>query len=72
MATIGDNRAPDYTLELTRDEAQFLLRNCNSNIRLGLAALSSMNKKGAEDMIALLESFKAIRVKLMKQGVTDD
>lgn len=69
----GDNNPPAISLELTLDEAQFLFDNCNANIRLTLTALNSMNfsREGAEKAVAMVESFKALREKLIKQGIKE-
>lgn len=46
MAT---NNPPDVVLELTREEAEFLLRNCDSNITVGLASLQLVTSRTVAD-----------------------
>lgn len=66
---MAGNNPPDVVLELTRDEAQFLLRNCDTNIAFGLANLQTMERPAAEKLVGLIEQFKGLRNKLIKQGV---
>lgn len=68
---IGDNNPPDETvmLVLTKDEAAFLMENCESNIQMGLKVLAgvqagSWSREVAEKTVALMEQFRPIRDKL--------
>lgn len=66
------NNPPDVELQLTLEEAQFLLRNCESNIHFALMALEAIETRGnLEKTVDLMESFKNIRDKLKSQGVKD-
>jgi hypothetical protein len=67
------NNPPDVALELTTDEARFLLDNCNSNIVFALNAIQQgeLSRPSLEKLIALSEKFKGIRAKLIKAGVSD-
>jgi hypothetical protein len=71
------NQAPDVVLELTRKQAEFLLRNCESNMGFALNILfavqqGAMSRETAEKTVALNEAFREIRDKLRKQGVVSD
>jgi hypothetical protein len=63
----GHNNPPDVVLELSSKEAEFLMRNVDSNIEMGLNLLNGpISKGGAEHIVDLLENFKAVRAKLQK------
>lgn len=73
----GHNKAPDVTLELTERQAQFLLKNCNSNMAVALSALQGIvmqdidSAHTARRLVAMLEQFKEIRELLTRQGVKE-
>jgi hypothetical protein len=74
MSSVGHNRAP-VTLELTPEQAEFMLRNCDANITYGLAGLEKSfrdNRRMAEQLISMMEQFKEIRQLLLAQGVKAD
>jgi len=65
------NSPPDVSLELTHEEAVFLLDSCESNIDFGLRSLNLITspdllKKSVDNM----EKFKIIMKKLRAQGVS--
>ncbi len=66
------NNSPDHTLNLTKDEAQFLLKNCNVNITMMLGGLQSLTSRDSMMQLVLyIEQFKAIREKLVADGVKE-
>lgn len=68
-----DHNQKPVILELSADEAEFLLRNADVSIRMGLTALNSgMTRETNEKIVGLLELQKAIRKKLIDSGVTND
>lgn len=61
------NNPPDKIVELTQEQYDFLLRNCDSNIGFGLASLQgTTSRASAEKLVALLEQFKGIKAALEK------
>lgn len=63
MTKIGDNHPP-VVLELTREEAEFLLANFESNISMALAGLNmQLSRSGQEKLVGLIESFRPLRDK---------
>ena len=67
------NNPPDVVLELTKDQAQFLLKNCDSNMKLALNLITQCStQKEAEPYVKLNEQFKSIRSLLVKQGVSSE
>lgn len=59
------NNPPHAVLELTKEEHEFLLRNCESNIAFALSALQSLDSREAQEkMIHLLNQFKELELKL--------
>ena len=61
------NNPPDVILELTQDEADFLLKNCESNMAFALSAMQALeDMKSLEKLVDLNEKFKNIRDKLKK------
>lgn len=55
------NNGPEVQVGLTRDQAEFLVKNCEANQAFGLTALQDMRDEGAaRAMVALIEQFKAI------------
>jgi len=70
------NNPPDVILDLTAEEATFLLRNCQSNIQYGLQSLQAADIEGASNeffvrMRDLIEQFSNIRDKLRNSGAKD-
>lgn len=71
------NNPPDFTLDLTSEEAEFLMRNCRANIHYGLQALQALDldpnatEQGFIDIRDMLERFTALRDKLRAAGVPD-
>ncbi len=66
------NNPPYVSLELTQEQAEFLLKNCNSNLTLGLQlVMACKSREQAEKFIQFNENFKAIRTMLLKQGVKE-
>lgn len=64
------NNPPDVVLELTKEQAKFLLENCDSNITLALGLMMEVrDRSSAEMLISMNEQFKTIREKLKAQGV---
>lgn len=64
MSQVGHNNPP-VTLELAREEAEFALKNVETNITQGLALLQSgLSPGSAEKIVTLIEDFKPIRDKL--------
>lgn len=66
------NNPPDVSLELTAEQAKFLLRNCDSNIAFALGSLQTVGRDTAEKMVVVMEQFKEIRAKLIAQGIKND
>lgn len=61
------NNPPDKIVELTQEQYDFLLRNCDSNIGFGLAALQqTQDRRSALQLVDLLEQFKGIKAALEK------
>lgn len=65
MAGIGDNKPP-VLIELTPEQATFLVENCDSNLAAGLAFLQSVSRQTAEKLVAQMEMFKAIKKAMIK------
>ena len=67
---MAGNNPPDVVLELTTAQAQFLLRNCDSNIEFALKAMMQMESQSAvAKLVELNEQFKDIRNLLKRAGV---
>ena len=61
--TKGHNNPP-ICLELTQEEAEFVLRNCDTNIQQMLAMLQQDISLGSQEKLgAMIEQFSAIRDK---------
>lgn len=65
------NNAPYSELRLTKEEHEFLVENCESNIQYGLKALTmaqngNVSMEAAAKIVALNEKFKSIYNKLKK------
>lgn len=66
MAKIGDNNPP-VILELTREEAEFLMKNAETNMAMGLEMLSApMSEEGLRQTVDLIEAFRPLRDKTKK------
>lgn len=66
MAKIGDNNPP-VILELTREEAEFLLRNAETNMAQGLAILTGgFSEEAQRKTVELIEAFRPLRDKTKK------
>lgn len=67
------NNPPDVVLELTHEQAQFLLSNCDQNIAVGLAGMQMLRDRDSlVKLVSLTEKFKEIRNLLRRQGVHND
>ncbi len=63
----GHNNPPAVILELTQEEATFILDNCESNIAMGLNLLqASTSEATARKVVDMMENFKTIRAKVQK------
>lgn len=64
MARQGHNNPP-VILELTREEAEFMLLNAETNMQQGLAILTAGFSEDAQrKTVALIEGFRPLRDKL--------
>lgn len=67
---------PPVVLELTKEEAEFLLQNCDKNIEFGLHFMVNAQAEGGpmtperratvEKIIGVMEQFKALKAKTAK------
>jgi N12 class adenine-specific DNA methylase len=67
MAGQGHNNPP-VILELTREEAEFVLKNAEDNMAVGLNIVmavqaGTMSREVGEKTVALIEAFRPIRDK---------
>lgn len=70
---MSNNPPSGVTLELSAEQAKFLLDNCNANITCGLGALTVLKSYDLlEKIITQIEHFKEMRTKLIAQGVISD
>ena len=60
------NNPPHSVLELTEAEAEFLKKNCDSNIVFGLNALQNgeLSRATCEKLVEQMEMFRAIKRKI--------
>jgi len=67
----SNNPPTTVTLELDPEQAKFLLENCDKNIFFALSLLGQggLKRPGLEKLVTTMEKFRAIRVKLIAQGV---
>ena len=70
------NNPPAVSLELTQDEADFLLRNCKANIQYSLLAIQKLDaldarRESFEKIVETTDYFKALMEKLKKAGAND-
>lgn len=65
------NNPPYAELQLTQEEHEFLLRNCDSNITYALNTIQHGNLQRAtvEKLVAQMEQFKAVKHKLQAARV---
>ena len=64
MTNQGHNNPP-VLLELTREEAEFILRNAETNMEQGLAILTSgFSDEAKRKTVELIEQFRPIRDKV--------
>lgn len=67
MAEIGHNRQ-SIVLDLTREEAAFMLHNAEENMRQGLMLLNGdFSEEAKRKVVDLIENFRPIRDKLREQ-----
>jgi len=59
------NNPPDVILDLTFEEAKFLVENCEANLNLSLQVLPNLTSRDLmEKLVNQMEMFKTIRKKL--------
>lgn len=57
----GHNNPP-VIVEFTQDQAEFIIKNCDSNINFSLALLQAgLSRPESEKLVSLIENFKAIK-----------
>ena len=67
MTDRKSNGAPFAILELSKEQYDFLMNNCEANMQMGLNLLPTVTRREtAEALVAQLERFKAIRAALIK------
>ncbi len=60
--TEPNNNPPARIVELSEEQYQFLLNNCEVNIGAGLAALQELTSRDLQERcVSLLEAFKDVR-----------
>jgi len=57
---------PPVTVELTEEQAKFLIENCNTNIAFSLSNLQQVSPKTAEKLVKLIEDFRGVRDAITK------
>lgn len=61
------NNPPEVIVELTLEQAEFLVCNCDSNIGFGLGAMESLQEEAnLRKLVGLMEQFKAIKKAVQK------
>ncbi len=64
------NRPPYAVVELTQEQYDFLMRNCESNMTMALGLLTTTTSRTqAEKIVALNEQFKDIRETLKRARI---
>lgn len=68
------NNPPAATLELTQEEADFLIANLDAGLQQGLGILTlvqdgTMSMETAHKAVALMEPMRSITKKLKDQGI---
>lgn len=66
------NNPPEVVIYLTRKQAEFIIKNCDTNIAIGLAQLLSVSQTTQEKLVGLIEEFKEIKVAANKGLLRDD
>lgn len=70
MSDIGDNNPPAAVVELSQEEYDFLVANCDSNIMLGLNVMQEMgydmSEEALRELVDLTEKFKKLKDKLQE------
>lgn len=66
------NNPPEVVLKISRELAEFIVENCDSNIVFGLNAIQHMDlpRPKVEQLVANMEQFKALRA-AAKAGLED-
>lgn len=65
----GHNNPPEVTINLSRELAEFLVKNCESNMEMGLLTMQTITSRDLlERIVDLTEKFKALRV-ATKEGL---
>jgi hypothetical protein len=60
--TRNSNSPPDRVVYLTKEQHEFLVRNCDSNIAVGLSSLQHIPAGDtAEKLVVLIEMFKGVK-----------
>lgn len=65
------NNPPRAVLELDQADAELMLQNCESNLRLSLGLMmgGAMSRENTEKLVRYNEFFKGIRTSLINQGI---
>jgi hypothetical protein len=56
----NSNNPPEVLISLTKEQAEFLKLNCETNIEFALGMLQNVSEDAARKLIANLEQFKVI------------
>lgn len=63
------NNPPYKVVELTKEQYEFLLDNCDTNISMGLEALPAMqSNESIQRIVDLIEQFKSVKKALKDAG----
>lgn len=65
MAEIGDNNPP-VVVELTKEQAEFLVHNCDTNVGYALGMLQTVSRGTAEKLVEQMEMFKGVKQAIEK------
>lgn len=64
---MASNNPPYVTVELTKEQYDFLILNCDTNLRMTLTYLQGVKERDmGEKIVSLIESFKSIKTTLEK------
>jgi hypothetical protein len=56
------NNPPEVVIHLTREQAEFLLKNCDANLTLSIGLLDGVSDRSiAERIVKVVEAFKTIK-----------
>ncbi len=56
------NNPPEVVVHFTRAQAEFVLKNCETNMVFALEAIQKMEQRDTQEkLVALLEEFKAVK-----------